>query len=641
MNPASLTGALHIAQNGVLVNGTVQVSNNGQVVQFTPSSPWQGGAVVWVELDNTAQDVDGNRFTNNYYGSFTTLGNPPSQTPALISTVPSNNSANVVTNVVFNAAYDQALSPATVNTSTVRCFQNSSAVASSVTLLNGTVIQLTPNPALAANTPTQCMINAVKGADGFSVTFQEVDITTWSGPDTTLPTMSAAPTNGAVNVPDNATIRLSFNKPVNAMTVNPNSVQLSAGASAISGSLAFSVGNEFIQFVPYSPLPDATAMTLTVNGIKDYEGHAVASQTNHFTTGTGPDLVAPVAVSESPSGGTVATNAVIQVQASKPLDLGTINGNTFYLQTTVAGNTQNIAANYTLSPDGRTMNLLPIAPLPASQNYSVVFSGRGVTDLAGNALTCGTVNPSCEPSFSTGTGPDTLAPQVVGVSPANGLTGVPINAQVVIQFSKQVDVTTLSQVTVSAGSTTVGVTNTLSNGNQTLILVPFTLALNTTYTVNVSGVQDMSGNALAAPVTTSFTTGTTADWTAPAILNVYPANQATAAPTNTVIQIEFSKRIDLLTLNPSTFAVSQSSTPVTGTISISADGQTATFTPASALLASTPYSVAVSIGVTDLVGNSLPAFSSSFTTGTAAVAAPFIALVKPRPPFAGATVSLR
>ena len=55
MNPASLTVALHIAQNGVLVNGTVQVSNNGQVVQFTPSSPWQSGAVVWVELDNTAQ----------------------------------------------------------------------------------------------------------------------------------------------------------------------------------------------------------------------------------------------------------------------------------------------------------------------------------------------------------------------------------------------------------------------------------------------------------------------------------------------------------------------------------------------------------------------------------------------------------
>jgi hypothetical protein len=46
MNPATVPGAVHISQNGILASGTTTVSGGGQTVVFTPSLPWQYGALV-------------------------------------------------------------------------------------------------------------------------------------------------------------------------------------------------------------------------------------------------------------------------------------------------------------------------------------------------------------------------------------------------------------------------------------------------------------------------------------------------------------------------------------------------------------------------------------------------------------------
>src|SRR5260370_4452064 len=63
------------------------------------------------------------------------------------------------------------------------------------------------------------------------------------------------------------------------------------------------------------------------------------------------------------------------------------------------------------------------------------------------------------------------------------------------------------------------VTKRLRNGNQRVMLVPVVpLATNTTYTVTVAGVQDVSGDTLAAPETTTFTTGIAADLTPPSVV---------------------------------------------------------------------------------------------------------------------------
>ena len=67
-------------------------------------------------------------------------------------------------------------------------------------------------------------------------------------------------------------------------------------------------------------------------------------------------------------------------------------------------------------------------------NFPGAGFGSGISDLAGNSLQ-GTTSIS----FTTGTSSNTSGPQVVGVSPANGATAIPINAQVVIQFNEPID----------------------------------------------------------------------------------------------------------------------------------------------------------------------------------------------------------
>jgi hypothetical protein len=82
----------------------------------------------------------------------------------------------------------------------------------------------------------------------------------------------------------------------------------------------------------------------------------------------------------------------------------------------------------------------------------------------------------------------------------------------------------------------------------------------------------------------------------------------------------FGKYFNPLTVTTSTFWVALSSTPlvpITGTINVSTDGLTATFTPSQTLAASTSYTIQANSGITDLEGQILSAnFSSSFTTGT-------------------------
>ena len=60
-------------------------------------------------------------------------------------------------------------------------------------------------------------------------------------------------------------------------------------------------------------------------------------------------------------------------------------------------------------------------------------------------------------TFTTSFSVSTQGPQVVGVSPPNGLAQVPINAIVTLQFNEPVNSESLGQVTLRANGVTVAV----------------------------------------------------------------------------------------------------------------------------------------------------------------------------------------
>ena len=224
---------------------------------------------------------------------------------------------------------------------------------------------------------------------------------------------------------------------------------------------------------------------------------------------------------------------------------------------------------------------------------------------------------------TSGTQPFTvnaLPPTVTFTSPANLATGIPLNRKIAATLSKPMDSTTITAATFTlvGGGTNVAGTVTYNATSNVATFAPMAnLAANTTFTATITtGAKDLSGTSLALSFAWTFTTGATADSTAPTVISTAPASGATAVALNQKIAATFSKVMDSSTITTTTFTLKQGTTAVAGTLSYA--GATATFTPTANLAASTLYTATITTGAADLAGNALASnFVWTFTTGTA------------------------
>lgn len=195
------------------------------------------------------------------------------------------------------------------------------------------------------------------------------------------------------------------------------------------------------------------------------------------------------------------------------MNASTISGTTFTL--TGPGATA-IAGTVTYAAGSNSALFAPTANLAASTTYTATVT-NGAQDLAGNALGAGAVpNPW---TFTTGTATNTTPPKITLTNPANGATGVLLNATVNATFSEAMDPTTLTSaaftLTAPPGATPVTGTVTYASASDVATFTPTSpLVANTLYTATVTtGAKDTFGNALApgaVPNPWTFTTGTAA-----------------------------------------------------------------------------------------------------------------------------------
>jgi len=231
----------------------------------------------------------------------------------------------------------------------------------------------------------------------------------------------------------------------------------------------------------------------------------------------------------------------------------------------------------------------------------------------------------------SGGGTAAIAPTISSVVPLSAATGVSLNSSINATFSKTMNPLTLASATFTSTTFTLMQGTTPVNGSvkysgTTAVFYPtVNLAASTTYTATVTtGVKDLAGHAMAAAKVWSFTTGTTADNTAPTVNSTVPANSATGVALNSSANVTFNKAMDPLTFTSTTFTLKQGTTSIIGLITYS--GTTALFRPNSNLAANTAYTATVTSGVNgikDLSNNPLVSdYTWSFTTGTAAAAGP-------------------
>jgi hypothetical protein len=112
----------------------------------------------------------------------------------------------------------------------------------------------------------------------------------------------------------------------------------------------------------------------------------------------------------------------------------------------------------------------------------------------------------------------------------------------------------------------------------------------------------------------------------PTVTSAVPLSGSITACPNTTVTATFSVAMNPATIDGTTFTLTgPGTTPVAGVVSYDAPGNTATFTPSSALALSTLYTATITTGATDAYGLALATnFVWTFTTGANPCAAPAV-----------------
>ncbi len=308
---------------------------------------------------------------------------------------------------------------------------------------------------------------------------------------------------------------------------------------------------------------------------------------------------------------------------SEAINPATINATSFTL--TGPGGVA-VAGTVTYVGSGSVATFTPTTSLAPNTTYVAMIT-TAAQDLAvpPNGLGANYVS-----TFTTGAAPDTTRPTVISIVPGIGAVGVPINQALGVTFSKALDPLTVNGTTFTVtgpnGTSVAGLVTYAGVGNTATFTPTATLAPNTLFTATITtGVKDLAGNALASNFVGTFTTGAAPDTTRPTLVSVNPVLGATGVPINQAVSATFSKAMDPLTLNPTTFTLTgPGGAAVAGTVAYDAVNLIATFTPTSNLASGTLYTATVTTGAADLAGNPLGPGSlpSSWTFTTGAVVAP-------------------
>jgi hypothetical protein len=636
MNPSTVSGALYVTDNGVVVSGAVQLFSNAQAIVFTPANSFNPGDLIQVFLNSTAQGANGVALSS-FSGQFTVAGSPANTAAGAQAVNPFPNATNVPLNTVIQVEFNQPLQAGTVtcsgNSGTVTLYQSSTGtyLTPNCTVIGGgQVINIAPASNLVSGSQYQVKVSgSVTNTKGVPVQAFTSNFTAGTAVDNAAPTIvSEAPSNNATNVGTNALISVNYNKAINPVSVSGSTIQLSgASVTEVPSSISFTPDYTRVTIVPQAPLPPSTVMTLAVNGVTSQAGHSVATTTTTFTTAAQPDFVAPYVINSSVQNGqtNVPVNSAFSMQFSKPMDIGSFKPSNVYVSGGIANSI--IPTTVSWSADQTTISLVPSSPLNVGDGYSLCSAS--MTDLDGNPQQSFCANFTA--AFTVNTNP----PTVVNTSPESAASQVPTNSPVQVLFNEPIQPTSAGQITLKRAGNAVAVTLLFSDANQLLTLTPtLPLLANASYTITITGVKDTAGNQMTGTVANTFTTGSSFDLNPPSVVLSDPAPDTIGVGTNVAPRVKFSKPLNPLSVVSSSNEVynkgsvqllnSATGVFVPVTVSLSSDRTTATLTPTSPLTPNTLYELYLgqSANYYDVAGNSGVPYTSYFTTDSGADTTP-------------------
>src|SRR4051812_11678333 len=385
----------------------------------------------------------------------------------------------------------------------------------------------------------------------------------------------------------------------------------------------------------------STQISLTVDGATQNKAVALGSISNNQPVGLGQkpgggdqyvgdmdevrieigstspvDTTAPTVTGTSPADGATGVPASTNVPATFSEPVQGVSGSTFTL--TPAGGTA-VPASVTQGA-GNQWILDPASDLAAGVTYTATLTG-GITDTSTNAFA------GASWTFTTAAPADTTPPTVTATSPADGATGVAVDANVTATFSEPVKAVngTNFKLRNTATNTVVGATVTYDATSLTGTLNPgASLAAGTQYTATLTGgataIRDNANNPLATRSWTFTTAGTASggDTTPPTVTATTPASGATGVSRTADITATFSEAVRAVNGTNFTLRKTSTGTKVSATVSYDATTHVGTLNPGVTLAANTTYTVTLTGGpaaIRDIANNPLTTVTWTFTTG--------------------------
>lgn len=379
-----------------------------------------------------------------YSFSFTTGGIGDKTSPHLLGVSPPSGTTGVGLNGPFTFQFDKrivrSLQPnqgVTVAAWPSRVYSYGS---SSTLSADGTALTVTVNVSQSYPTGYVITVDPTQLIDAFGNAGQGAPLTaqysTFVTTDSSGPHLQASlPANGDTGVPTNVIPRLIFQRTIDTTTAAQGITLLSGG---VAQTIAFNFGNystypntgSAFSITPAKLLaPNQTYSIVIGAGLLDPSGFPVQQpQTIQFTTGSGPDLIAPKVLGSPPSVSSAPPNSVVLIRTNKPIApivIGRLSSvGLGYSQS--SGNP--VPASVTLSPDGTLLTMTPQAPLSPG-DYTV--STSEIVDTSGNPF----VFPSYV-SLNVSGDVDNTPLVLLAVNPPPGASSVPPSTNIRLLFNK-------------------------------------------------------------------------------------------------------------------------------------------------------------------------------------------------------------
>lgn len=245
---------------------------------------------------------------------------------------------------------------------------------------------------------------------------------------------STYPPDSATDVPDTTTITITFTEPIDTATFNLATVSV----SPVDSYDPFCVSSMTCK-ITHTPFAAGTTITVSLNsGITDTAGNGLVPYTFSFRTASLLPAGSLYVALTSPDSGeiNVPLNANIGVWFSDRVRTSTVNDGSIHIR----GWDGHSIRTYSFSVTCPTDLFCVLDPSPLfrpSEVVTVEFTDSIKAQAGGGSLTPKVITFRTQEL-------DTLRPVVVFTIPDSGATGVPTNTNVGVQFSRDMDTTTLA-----------------------------------------------------------------------------------------------------------------------------------------------------------------------------------------------------